>query len=147
MMMMMMMLTMSLLHLPSPCIQTDLAFALYLIGSGLSFREAENPLLLAFLKAFKDAPDTYVLPSRKVVAGRLLDQVADKEHAFLMRVLQDSADSGCGFTLVTDGMTYQHVPYMNIVGITSSVGAVHVKTIDCTRRMQQPPPNNKKDAT
>jgi len=117
-----------------------------LIGSGLSFREAENSLLRNFLKAFKEAPDSYRLAGRKVVAGKLLDQIYDKEHDFLTRVLEDSAQNGCGFTLVTDGMTYQHVPYINIVGVTSSAGAVHIKTIDCTERMQQPPPDNKKDA-
>ena len=101
---------------------------------------------MKFLEAYKEAPDGYRLPGRKVIAGKLLDETYQKENAFLMRILQDSANSGCGFTLVTDGMTYQQVPYINIVGVTSSAGAVHIKTIDCTERMQQPPPDNKKDA-
>lgn len=103
-------------------------------------------MLLDFLKAYKEAPDGYRLPGRKVIAGKLLDQTYEKQHAFLMKILQDSAQSDCGFTVVTDGMTYQHVPYINIVGVTSSAGAVHIKTIDCTKRMQQPPPDNRKDA-
>ena len=77
--------------------------ARFFFENGVAFHIVDSPAFKDMLKCVAKIGPSYVPPSRRVLSGRLLDEVKDDVDAESSTILKSRNDFGC--TLVTDGWT------------------------------------------
>lgn len=116
-------------------VQADEAWADFFYESGVSFRNIDRPSFKKAIELTRAASAAYRPPSRKQLAGDLLDAAHQREKAYVLKQIENAG--ACGFSVATDGMTYQQRPFTNIIAIEKSVGAMVVNIVDCTAHVQE----------
>jgi hypothetical protein len=78
----------------------------------------------------------FSLPSRREVSGTYLPTIYEQEQARVRDNIRDALNT-TAITIETDGMTYLHRPFINIVAVHPTKGGFPVKIVDCTKRLQE----------
>lgn len=116
--------------------QVDRAWAQFFYSAGVSFRIIDDQLFKKALRMTQALSQSYCPPNRKRLAAELLHQEYDAQIQFVHNQLAAAQPLG-GYTLVTDGLTYQKRPFMNFVAVTSTAGAMVVDIVDCTAHVAE----------
>jgi hypothetical protein len=116
------------------CQQCDKALARLFIDAGWSFNSIDNPRFKEALDAFRATSRAYKLPDRKKLSGILLKDEFARRREALKAELKEAEAQG-GYTLVTDGLTYQKRPFSNYVAVLPTSGSLVADVVDCTDQM------------
>lgn len=83
----------------------------------------------------KHSTSSYVMPTRKKLGDAIVDSVHKEEFKDVTTLLERHRETG--FTLTTDGLTYQKRCHINFVAVHPATGPIILKVIDCTEHMQE----------
>lgn len=121
------------------CQLADASIAKFFYANGVSFNAAGSGEADAIFRQMCDAirktPATYVPPSRKKLAGPLLDQIYEQVQSDLLRRDADGAlAEKFGYTYTQDGWdSVDHLPLLNSGYICAGTGGVYLRSVDTSR--------------